>query len=1543
MMKKTILLALFITAALAAGNATLSWANRHFYAVPGDFSADPNTFFTQLAEMFGKLKSSDTQTTVETFVAGAKAGKLATSDLQEVIALCNLMSDRKMRVTPHYNNYLKALNSMMATAKNGKFTDWHNIVKDLLLKAEKAQYNDWLAFIAFSDNFFKEDLLDKTSGKKWQIQTADYRFNYQNQTPTVSFEEASLLCSTAKDTMYIINTKGEYFPLQNKWEGKSGRVTWERAGFDPNEVYCEIAGYAIDLQKTEYKVENATLYNKKYFNRPLKGVLEDMIWGKVNGEYIYPKFTSYELDIVMKNFAPQTEFRGGFGMSGTQVVGYGTEGQRAVLSFYSKDTKKEVLSAKSTFFGLKEGKEVVATKAAVSLYFAADSIYHPQLNLRYLMSGEPELRLVRDGKASSKIAFMSSYHHMEANLDAIFWKINKPVVDMQMVTQLKDIPVIFESFNLYEPQRLQNYRKVTDIDPVAGLYAFSNGGQFTVSANDFAKFLNPSYTAQTVYGVIFDLVADGFIYYDPDTDMITIRDKTDNYIRARKKEIDYDRILVVSKGSKENAQLDLDSKELLITGVNQVTLSDSQQVKLFPQNGFLRVHKDRNMRMDGTIIAGSVDFAGKDFDFDYNPFLINLDSVDQMKIYILEDNDKEKNKLIPVSTLIRSVSGTLFIDEANNKSGLKKYPSYPRFESKGNSYLYYDDKSLYNGAYKRDIFHFKLDPFKFTDLDEITPDLLTFPGTMITGDIFPPFKQTTSLQPDNSLGFVNKTDAGGMLTYKRGKFFGTLDMSNKGLIGNGRVEYLSSTLLSENFIFLPDSMMAAADSFYMVRKKVGAAEFPSAHNGKVNVRWRPNEQGMYVYMTTTPFSMFEDKVTLKGSLLVTDLGLRGKGTINWPDAAMRADAFAFTSGTFKSDSADVQIKNKDAARVSFNSYNVKARVDMDQYLGEFLANGNSIPIDLPFNRFKTNAKEFYWLMKDKLVNLRMPEDPKLSYFESTDPKQDGLRFQASGGVVNLADNTVKADGIAYIEIGDARIRPPDTQVFIEPDANIRTLENALIVADSTNEYHKLYKATVKIKGRNEMDANGEYRYRGKGLKRQDLFFEKIVTQADEKDPKRFYTYGTTNIPENTEFKISPNISYKGSAILDSREPFLVFDGFAKIELKTKAILSQWFNFRDVINPDSISIDVSAPIGEFKDSLTFGILQDMELLDLYPTFLTKKRTSLDPYLFRAGGELEYNADKNIFRVADKNRLSGKESQGNIFTLKDNTGEVTAEGKYDFGKDWGMTRLDVAGICNHKVGATGFDFKDLLIGFDFYFDDLLFTNMGDAIRYYNSGAPEVDYSKENFYNAAVAMVDKKDLSDLKRMMSTYGYLSERKKGLDHKLLLANVQMTFDTISRTFISNGKLGLSFAGDKYVNRMVDGWIEIGLRQSGNYVNLYFETAQDENKNYKWYFFHYKKGILQALSSDPVFNDAILAAKDKKRVKENKATGEVYQYTIAPMERRNVFVYTRRGEAIPVETPPPPAPDAPAPETPNPDTPAPDNNQDGGSNPDNKEGDGGGN
>lgn len=1504
-------------------SAIMSVGVERLYGQQQSYSAVGSEFAAQIEQQFSKVTlREELAQTVKDFALNVSSGRIADTKLQDIVAQCNLMQSKKMRPTPHFTAYFTAINGFIKSGYyDKKFDSWHAIVKDLTAQSKDGKFSNIEKFLAFSDDFFNQGAIYASTGKKWVVQTTDYSFMYDNSVPRLVFPEATLHCYAAKDTVAIQKSKGEFFPFENKWTATSGRVTWSRVGLDPNMVYADLSNYTLDLTKDDYKIEDATFYHKKLFSQALKGRVMDKISGKIEGEYIYPQFESYDLALKLKDYAPQTEFRSGFAMRGRDFTSYGTEAQRALLLFFSKDGK-QIMKARSTSFRIREGKEVISNNASAAIYFGQDSIYHPRLNMFYDINSR-EVRLTRDNKASGKIAFMSSYHKLEANVDGLWWKINTPVIDFKMVSELKNLRVVFESFDMYDKGRYNSYRTFTDHDPLGKLYDYYRNNQTEVPADDFAKYINGSFTSESILNLLLTLVADGFIYYNPDTDMITVRDKVGVYEEARRKTRDFDRIALISESTQENAQLDLEEKELLVTGLKDIGLSDSQRVIIYPKGGITRVKKNRDMDVDGTIVAGNVDFIGKNFKFHYDDFDVKMDTVDQMLLYVDTRNKRfEKitpvdGVLAPINTPIFNARGTLFIDKSDNKSGREKYPSYPRFESSGNAYLYYNSKKLYNGAYKKDTFYFKLNPFNFDDLDEIQPENVVFPGTMITGDIFPPFEQTTSLQEDLSLGFVKNTPAQGMPTYKKGNFTGTLSMSNKGLIGEGKVDYMAGAVLSKEFIFLPDSMLTEADSFYQERKTVRGVEFPSAHNSNVKIKWMASKDSMLVYMKKRPFMMFEDKVNLKGNLLVTDKGLKGSGTMNWSEASIRSKEFFYTSGTFKSDSADVAIKNKDAAKVAFDSYNVRARVDMDKYLGEFLANGANIPINLPYNQYKTTASEFYWLMNDKLINIRMPDDTLTSYFTSTHPDQGGLKFRASGGVVNLAENTIKVDGIPYITVADAKIRPADTQIFIDPDAKIRTLENALIVADSTNEYHKITDATIKINNINSFEGSGDYKYRGKNMKKQEVRFDHIGTKEDETRPGKYFTTASTDIKEEKGFKLNNKIAFKGDVVLDSRKKFLVFDGFAKLDLLTKAIDLQWFRFTDQIDPENIQIDVSVPIGEHKDTLSFGVLQNMDALVLYPTFLTKKQTPIDRFVFRASGELASDAETNVYRVGMADRLDGKVDQGNIYTLKDSEGKVQADGRFTFGESWGsMVEVAAAGSMTHDTKTTNFDFKDIVVGLNFNFDKKLLTSIGETLRSYNGEGTEINYTKEGFYKSASQLVEKGYVGDLKGTLNRQGYFGSRMKGLDQGIILTDIAMIYDSSLATFHSVGKLGVSFIGDQYVNRMAEGFLEFGIRQTGDFFNLYLETNKDDLGKRQWFFITYKKGKLEVLSSDMVFNQAVADMPEKKRLSENKKTGENYIYTLAPMLKRNQFVAIMRGGDIGMETiPGMGAPDQNAPDT----------------------------
>ena len=152
-----------------------------------------------------------------------------------------------------------------------------------------------------------------------------------------------------------------------------------------------------------------------------------------------------------------------------------------------------------------------------------------------------------------------------------------------------------------------------------------------------------------------------------------------------------------------------------------IVLSDSQNVVIFPKEQEVKLKKNRDFTFAGRVKAGRFDFFGKQFSFDYHNFKINLDNVDSLRLRVESDDPSEvdefgNRKLVAVRSVVENITGDLLIDQFGNKSGLKDFPQYPIFNSKKDSYVYYDRPFIQEGVYTRDDFYFHLDPFTIDSL-----------------------------------------------------------------------------------------------------------------------------------------------------------------------------------------------------------------------------------------------------------------------------------------------------------------------------------------------------------------------------------------------------------------------------------------------------------------------------------------------------------------------------------------------------------------------------------------------------------------------------------------------------------------------------------------------------------------------------------------------------------------------------------------------------------------------------------------------------------
>ena len=208
-----------------------------------------------------------------------------------------------------------------------------------------------------------------------------------------------------------------------------------------------------------------------------------------------------------------------------------------------------------------------------------------------------------------------------------------------------------------------------------------------------------------------------------------------------------------------------------------------------------------------------------------------------------------------IKSVLRNVSGTLYIDKPNNKSGNKDYPEYPIFVSDKGSEVLYDKPHIHGGAYEGDKFKFVVDPFTIDSLDNFTIAGLRFDGNFISDGIFPEFRHYVTIQKDYSLGFIKHTPPGGYTMY-RGKGLGdmTMNLSEEGFYGtDGSISYQGSKSEFTKILLLPKKAVGVLNRYDLAEN----TKYPETHAVMANMEWNPYQDEYKVTNGATPIKVFK--------------------------------------------------------------------------------------------------------------------------------------------------------------------------------------------------------------------------------------------------------------------------------------------------------------------------------------------------------------------------------------------------------------------------------------------------------------------------------------------------------------------------------------------------------------------------------------------------------------------------------------------------------------------------------------------------------------
>ena len=1406
----------------------------------------------------------------------------------------NLLIESKFKVFPDFDNYVQAFILFPTSQKSeSELLAWNEIV--IRIYSDKKLKKIGSEFVESCSGLFRNLTFFKTESVVWKTDNSNYNFVFDSL-PRIEFSSLNLKCFSRGDSTAIYETSGNYFPTLEKFYGNRGKVTWQRAGYDPNKTYAAIGKYSIRIKESSYAIDSVLFYNE-FFDQPLKGKLTEKVMSNKNEDNTdYPMFESYFKRHEIKNIVPNVDYEGGFKMSGKKLEGTGTAEELARITFYRE--KKPLLIVESRRFEIRPDR-IKGAHTSIKIRLDSDSICHPDLFFLFVKKTR-DLELSRTEEGISPSPFENTYHEVEMYFETLKWNIDAPFMSFGSFGATPGGFADFESIDYFKIKRFSTLGGIATDHPIYILKRTSEAMQSSFfNAIDFANQARTG--VEQWIPLLIDLTNKGYIHYDIDTREIVVLDKLFKHVQNIKGSSDYDAIQFISEVTRaENARLSLLNKDILIKGVDYVLLSDSQKVFLYPNDGEVLLHKNRDFSFSGRLNTGNFELLGAKYNFIYDQFKFEMTEVDSCVIYVddlegIPDNLGNYPK-IRIKNVLNGLSGTLEIDHPTNKSGYhsKDYPIYPRLTCNKSSNVYWNQHTIQKGAYKKETFYYEVDPFTIDSLDNFKNKNLKFTGTLFSGGIFPDLKEPLVLMDDYSLGFRVNTGESGYSTYDgKATSIGDLTINNSGLKSKGILKYLTSSSTSEAFTYTPNEVFGTASTFANESNK--KSNVPDATSSKIELSYLPQKSNLKVTTNEIPIDCFAKEAVFKGTMNLEPTGMSGNGAADFVGAKLSSKNFIFKQRKILADTAQFQLKsNAEDITLAFKTDNVNAEVDFDARKGMFKSNSGETKIEFPANFYICYMDQFTWFMDKSEMELSSNRkastdlvidtdaEKKRSNFYSIDANQDSLNFLSPFAKYDVKNALLTCRKIDYIIVADSKVQPDSNYVVIEKWANMRKLTGAQVICNFVTQHHKIFNANLKIDGRKRYEGFGDLIYKDENKKEQKIHISNF--HLDD----TYQTVASGEIAETDQFFLSPAFEYYGKFSLNAINPNLTFEGGVRTLHNCSSISRTFFKFKSEINPLEIYIPVDSSLRDMSMSkLGVGVIIKDELpMKIYPGFLSAKSFKNDRGLIESSGYLFYDKPKKTYYIGSKEKIRQPKLAGQLLGLNTTTCALTGDGIMDFNIDLGMVSMKSVGTVNFQTADSVLNAQSTTL-LNFPFDEGAQKHIADKLI--SANLDPIDLSKTQFDKSLIEFLGEEKSDKVIADMALDGELKRLPEELQQLFYFGDLRWIWHEKEETFTTNGPIGIASMGKKQIFKYTKGLIEIEKKRSGDIFRLYIEIDGGT-----WYFFEYRLNILSVSTSDDVFSEIIKNVKDEnKRFEDGKKR---FSYSINTSKKKRDDMLSRYPE-----------------------------------------------
>ncbi|OEK07445.1 hypothetical protein [Roseivirga misakiensis] len=1365
--------------------------------------------------------------------------------------------------------YLKTLHGFMKDT--AIYTDryqsvyFRNATYQVLLNEDGTQ-NDEVLVVKSSSNLTVEEALARSKAgykapepKPRDPMTEELPEQFKEFGQVIHLIKGDLVLASTTDTAVIEGTSGYFRFDKNVFIGQDGLVDWSDLGMPQSEMKVRLRNYELAVNQRSFKFEDVLFNQPAKIESPIGGELYLNIRPSRNERGTYPRFVSYNANTPIKGLGSEKiTFKGGINYEGLDFYSRSLYEETAVITGTIDGVKR--FTARSKDFTFNNNDSTVSSKdAELTIYHMSDSVYHPAVEFDYDYEKDL-LQLETSVKGYKTTPFRSSYYNMDISGDALSWDLNSDSLNFAINSARADVPLMLESKDFYSNAKFEDLAQIFNFHPLlmaVNMAENAKGDVFYTSQMARDKNLDESLVKKTMEL----LMSRGMVKFDRLTGRVEVLEKGYHYAAAGRKDPNYDDILIPSIiDNAPNATMSFKDSVLTVRGVQRFVVSDSLDVLIAPEDGVMRVLKNRDIEFNGSLNAGNFQFNGTNFRFRYDSFLVNMEKIDSIKLQVINERGQREE----LSNKLVGTSGKILINEPDNKSAFRSLPEYPIFSSTKSANVYFGKKDVLKGAYDSTVY-FDVPPFVLDSVADADPSKYAFQGTFYSGGILPVFEESLKLMKDKSFGFQHAIPDSGYNLYSQGaRLYGDLKMDENGLSTPGNIEYLTGTFTQERATLFLDSLVAPKGiKATLTRGIVDTVSFPSMSLEAYDMNFLAKRDSMVLKNLEfkKPFQIFDNQAQLRGEMVLRKVGLFGAGEMEINGAKLTSDSISFNADSFKSRHTEFTLAAPNTRKPILTTSNSNVNFDVDNALATIEPGiAGEASLEFPFAQFKTSIPTALWDVNQKSVTMTKPESVPIeqSFFYSTNKRLDSLAFSATAGFYDIEKKELNVKGIPFIKVADAKITPQGNELTILENSRIEKLENAVILIDTANAYHRIFNAEVEILSRTQFRGQGTYELVNAQADTFSIQFDQFqFVENDEVHGP--HTKSSGRVLASQEVVISPGFIYEGELTMYAYKKALELNGAVKLDLQKLSERNVWIEHASNDDVEEVVIPFDQAVTREGSPLNAGLHFDSRR-NPYMSFITEKRDPADDDFFvPRGGNLFYDNDRGAYKIENPAKSQNPELNyaGSMFSYQESTQDVTFEGRLNFLAGPKGTNVQASGKGDGNLESMEFDLDAMFVlSFGLPVEGLaaIGQNLTDMAE--NLGVTRaLSDRSELIYRVAEFIGD----DATREWDESYGTVpiplatASPNGELIKDLVISNVHMKWSKQTNSFYSEGPIGVSNVSNIDLNMELQGFIEVRKTREGDIITILLQMTDGT-----WYFFNYDGFSFTSFSSNEIYNATVL-------------------------------------------------------------------------------------